>query len=575
MSTIVVTARVGRACVTLFAVACFALCAGVARGEPGEDPGQLSADQSEIAGDDTEYETAAPVPMSGSGAVAPGSYSTVLWPEEATGIADGIQVVHSTAANTFALTGGVIDDATGAPVAGAKATIWGLTNARPCTAKVGCLERMPADCEVNCPYSRSTSTDAKGTFAFIDMPNTYGGYLHLRVTAAGYGTYTLRNVSALDLDREHVAIVELNANVQEYDQAAPPHPAATFSAVARLVSAPAVAPLRARRAVEAAAFPSYPPIRGYASETRPPPVISVWMYPIGKDVRCPVQQLNKDGSPAGRVVVMPWRRYVLATMAGEIGGNAWKAMGNGQPTFGPVASTAAGETAHSFAWYFRKNSNVAPEPGADISNWFGEHQCTNPNLALDSDWNALLTSRIHTHRIATPGDPGTVIRASFANGSYNCPEDPRTPAGGDQYSQLGGKAWEEKCGKSSFATNGDWIFVVNRFYSSASVRESEKPKAPRTGFQRIPNGVWFEFHSLIGGYNVGWMYMLERSKSGDAGSWRQFKAVGFSSRLRDIRQDYKHFPDDDTCWYYRVRGWNPVGKSDAATFNNGNCIERG
>lgn len=148
-----------------------------------------------------------------------GSYTTEHWPEDATGAADGIDVVHSTASNTFALTGVVIDGATGEPVPGASAMIHGIKNAPPCAEP--CIPIDPNQCDFNCPFAASTTSDSKGAFAFINMPNTNGGYLHLTVNKTGYGSYTLEHVSAVELNNAHVVTVSLSGEAQMYDAGVP------------------------------------------------------------------------------------------------------------------------------------------------------------------------------------------------------------------------------------------------------------------------------------------------------------------------------------------------------------------
>jgi hypothetical protein len=544
-----------------------AVFAVAAAAEPEEDPGPVTGDQSEIVGDDTVYGTARPTPQSANGPAPTGTYTREHWPEDATGAADGIDVVHSTAPGTFALTGVVIDQATGESVPGASAIIHGTTFSPPCEEPCIPISR---------PFAVSTTSDSKGAFAFIHMPNAYGGQLHLTVNKQNYGTYTLENVSAVELNNAHVVTVALSSEAQMFDAGAP------RDENPERISADDGAPVESTTSfTQAANSPSYPSIRGYRSQTRPPPVISVWMYPIPRGVRCPIKQTNPDGSHKGGVWVAPWRQYLLATMAGEIGGTFPPSVG--RPTFGPVASAAVGEAIHSFAWWYRQRPNQAEQPGADISNTFQQHQCTNPALPLDSDWNRLLTSRIHNHRIARDGDPGSVYKAKYVDGRFECPDDSSiSEPSENRLGQKSTKAWEENCGRNNFDTNVDWQFLVNRWYSVASVRDSLKPIVPKTRFFHIPGGIWFEFHSIVGNRNVAWKYFLERSETGNPNTWRQFKVVGFENRLKDVRQEYKHFPGDGRCWFYRVRAWNPVGaqpesaaKTDAGQFNNGNCIRRG
>src|SRR3954463_5456500 len=93
------------------------------------------------------------------------SYPTEYWSTEETDTPNGAFIVTRTAPNTWAVTGVVSDDNTCAPISGA-------------TAKV-----------VSSSLNLATTTNADGTFAFVDLP--VGSRW-----AQSYGLFTGRNLRA-------------------------------------------------------------------------------------------------------------------------------------------------------------------------------------------------------------------------------------------------------------------------------------------------------------------------------------------------------------------------------------------
>jgi hypothetical protein len=89
----------------------------VAEGDPS------ASDQSGVTGDDSSPSPATASVVSPTGPAPTGSYTLDTWSSDASAADDGLSVVSSTSASTFALTGVVVDAATGAPVANAAVSL--------------------------------------------------------------------------------------------------------------------------------------------------------------------------------------------------------------------------------------------------------------------------------------------------------------------------------------------------------------------------------------------------------------------------------------------------------------------
>src|SRR5205085_11610623 len=106
------------------------------------------------------------------GAAPAGSYATELWSDEDTATPNGVNVVNSSAAGSFAVTGVVVDASTGQPVSGASVIL---------TRYDYCTNCPPACADPPCPpptIARSTlaTSDAAGGFAFINMASVTDQY---------------------------------------------------------------------------------------------------------------------------------------------------------------------------------------------------------------------------------------------------------------------------------------------------------------------------------------------------------------------------------------------------------------
>ena len=90
--------------------------------------------------------------------------------------ADGLQVVTSTAPGTYALTGVLVDGATGQQISGA------IVSLRVTACAPTFCARPASD-----GPEFSTTSDASGGFAFIDVP--VGAPSYISVTASGYDSF--------------------------------------------------------------------------------------------------------------------------------------------------------------------------------------------------------------------------------------------------------------------------------------------------------------------------------------------------------------------------------------------------
>lgn len=207
---------------------------------PEDDAGVAGADQSPATGDDTQPSPAAPQPVSPTGPVPPGSYTTEVWSSEDTGTVDGLRVVSSTAPATSALTGVVIDGTTSDPVPGATVT---LTRGSEVT---------------------STTTDGSGAYAFINMPP---GSYDIDVSKVGYGLFTLAN-AAFDADEKYQETASLLASDQLTD-------------------------MSQRGTVSPASAGTVSASDTYPSNFRPPPTLRVAMYTVERGGRR-VYSCDKD-----------------------------------------------------------------------------------------------------------------------------------------------------------------------------------------------------------------------------------------------------------------------------------------
>ena len=155
--------------VAAFAVVAFAGAVAAWAGAAG--------DSAQATPDNTVRTPGAPVPVSPTGPAPARSYATELLDEDETMSPDGQYAVASTAPGTYALTGVLVDD-TGPPIAGATVYLR-VTSCAP----TFCACPPKAGLEI------STTSDASGGFAFIDVPVNAPSYFS--VAAAGYESFEI------------------------------------------------------------------------------------------------------------------------------------------------------------------------------------------------------------------------------------------------------------------------------------------------------------------------------------------------------------------------------------------------
>ena len=224
------------------------------------ETGPLASDQTAETGDDTTSSPGNPQPMSPSGLVSFGSFTSDLWTGSETGTVDGLNVVSSTDSGTFALTGVALDASTGSAIQGATV---GLTDSGSTTT--------------------STTTDGSGSFAFINMPS---GVYGLSVNGSGYGSYQVLNYN-YESDTKSQVTAELDTSSQTYDESANPADSSLSTSSAAV---------------------------SYNSQTRVPPSIRVAF--VNRDSQC-----NRTSIPSNPVVRnYKWDFYVLHVLGPEVGG---------------------------------------------------------------------------------------------------------------------------------------------------------------------------------------------------------------------------------------------------------------
>jgi hypothetical protein len=233
--------------------------------DTGDEMGDPEPDTSAPISPDSDGTPATPQPVSPSGPLPAGSYSTELWTSDETGPDDGTNVVSSTASGTSALTGVVMDANSDALVPGATVRMASST------------------------ASTTTTSDASGAYAFANMP---AGTYTVTISAPGYGSYTLLN-SAFAGDQYYELTTTLDTSAQTFDEAAQ-------GASAQTSASP------------------YPFTLVY-SPTRTPPSVRVGIYPLNSDC-------SRAGSSYS-VVNLPWVYYLLRVADAEVIGNHYNQVG--------------------------------------------------------------------------------------------------------------------------------------------------------------------------------------------------------------------------------------------------------
>lgn len=540
-----------------------------------DTPGPPSADQNEPTEDATDYGSpSAPTPLTPSGPAPAGSYSTDLWSPEETDSPSGLQVVTSTAAGTFALTGIVVNENTSDPVQGATVC---LTNG---TGTLGTI-----------------TTSADGGFAFMNMPSPVApDSLTLAVTSSGLGSYTLTNVSS-DPDEMYQVTAYLDGSAQIWNDAT------------RLIG-PASAFTESTMSATNWKYPSNKYI---------PPSIRVAQYKLNSD--CGPQRDAQGNAIYLGTHRFRWRYYILRVAAGEIKGSGWPG-----GYFKQEATKANMAAIQGYAWYRRHNSLLGP-PYSGTGGASTAYDITNTNYSqcfvtgtVNTGVNSVPTPRnqwskwipdILATRITDGTSPGSIINAQYRGAN---PTHPCTPSDCDFYysltcqpnqnppfldpyfgafattpspdpvrddktrfSQLGAKGAEERCGQNNETTGflyDSWTGIVNYYYqligSVASGFPPPRPNNKSATVNSTTHSITFTFSSTVGTspVQVAWRYNLVRY--GD-GSYVSLCCSTKATQSADdpVRTSFSYTPPNRGCYKYKVRASNPNGYSQFVDFNGG------
>jgi carboxypeptidase family protein len=486
--------------------------------DDGDEMGPLESDQATAVADDDTTTPAAPQPMTPTGPAPPGSYTTDTWDGDATDTNDGLNVVSSTASGTTALTGYVEDDNSGSPVPGASVSM----SYRPCPT-----------CD---PVTTSTTSDAAGSYAFLNMPAPQ--IYTLTIAAMGFGTYMITNDSyAADETYEQTAA--LTASSQTYDATPEDTPDSGLT--------PDVSP----------------PGTAY-SQRRVPPSIIVQMYRLwphnSGHTYC--TRVDPSESPPNRNWSLPF--YVLHVTNSEIG------------FFGPnqTLTQAFMSAVQNFAWFHK--TLAGPFDVTDAADIYAG-QCFQAKEKIPRAryyaWLALLRAVSKNRIVDGSGNlRETPHRSGKDPGFCNAPPDVWAAHGGtaSQYGMLAHSLPTEPGGNAHCPIT-DWKTLALYYYpTNWSVVSGKRPPPPTTSFTRDSNtSITFHYHSLVYGRNVAWSFALQRKLTD---GWHTFKRTKWVPADRAVRDYYTLSGLPATCVKYRVFAANPVDGSLPSSFNGGVAI---
>jgi hypothetical protein len=509
----------------------------LAAGAPDEyDPPEddVYADQSAYSADDMQPDpSAAPRPTGPSGQAPPGSYTTETWDPEEVNADKGLDVVTSTAPSTWALTGVVIRETDGTPISGASVTFYRDLNPM--------IMARPDD---DAPLRISGTTDADGSFAFVNLPLSGARYWEtLTVAASGFGNYELQRMTNT-ADHTYQKTVELGASAQTYVEAT------------QSVSGASRASFSAATAA------------GYVSHRYPPPSIRVGEYkPL-----LPNCEIDLNNPPADYDVKRyPWDFYVLYVLDNEV-----------SPTWPTEAIKAVGQAVHSYAWFHTVNPGRAKD-GADVQNNSNQFQCfRHRNRKIDVAYRRVART-IFSHRVLDADN--AIGEARHEAGDPGCNSYPLQV---NNLAQLGAKDWAEDCG---LGDPGEWRDILNVYYSDPPipgrpgtgplhVADAFAPRRPnRVSYDNITAGqgkIKFFFRTIAGNSAgresaVGWAYQIDRCRTFPCGWSRVYgrPRSGFRRALPGVPTSATISAPFSFCYSYRVRAWSPIGWSPYTYFRGG------
>jgi Concanavalin A-like lectin/glucanases superfamily len=542
-------------------------CGDTGLGAPAENPcfsivwasdGIPSDNQDDPVDSDLANEAAASAEaISPSGPVSSDSYSTIVATSDETEMPSGISVVTSTADGTWALTGGVIDINSGAPISGASVQI---SYVQTCSS-----------CNPPPPPSPVTATaSSSGAFAFINMPLPPTDYAaQLTVTSSGYGTYTLTNL-VTEANNERTATVMLDADNQTWDDAIVPTSTSSSAGDSEYTIDNSL--LATIDDAKASGL--------YGSVRRIPPMIKVHEYSL----------LMPSCSQGSHDYHRHWYRtefYLLHVLRGESYA--------GWPEQAIKANMAAAE---NYAWYFmlktRDSSKAAltntslyqcfPRAATTSVKWMAQHPA-GPHWSswlhddVEKTWigpdDAVLETQFH----GAGGSGDLCPTGGYCYDAVTCGSTDFTDSVFDGLTipllnQWGSKKADEVCGNS-------WGGIIDHYFSAyGTVQTALKPPGPNmvqtNNFLTTAGHIVFKFGAFVGKFPVGWTYVVVRSSS-----YHGSGTIICCQRHNDLNDptgrafpqrklDYVPPADsrsvDNKCYYYRVQARNPSGKSTWVDF---------
>jgi hypothetical protein len=508
----------------------------LARGDPDEyDPTEddIYADQTAYGADDMDPDpSAAPRPRSPSGQAPAGSYTTETWDPEEVNADKGLDVVTSTAPSTWALTGIVMRETDGTPISGATVTFYRDLNPL--------IMARPDD---DPPLTVTVTTDADGSFAFVNLPVSGVRYWEsLTVAATGFGNYELQRMKNTS-GHTYQKTVELGASAETYVEATQSVGTASRASFSAATAA------------------------GYVSHRYPPPSIRVAEYkPLMSNC-----EIDLDNPPAYNVRRYPWDFYVLHVLGNEVS-SSW-------PT---EAIKAVGQAVHSYAWFHTVNPGRAIG-GADVQNNSNQFQCfRHKNRKIDVAYRRVART-IFSHRLLDANN--AIAEARHEAGVAGCNSYASQT---NNLAQLGAKDWAEDCG---LGDPGEWRDILNVYYSDPPipnvpgtgplhVADAFAPRRPnRVSYDNITAGqgnIKFFFRTIAANSAgresaVGWAYQIDRCRTYPCGWSRVYgrPRSGFRRAIGGVPTSVTINDPLSFCYSYRVRAWSPIGWSPYTYFRGG------
>ncbi|HEX8085453.1 MAG TPA: carboxypeptidase regulatory-like domain-containing protein [Solirubrobacteraceae bacterium] len=364
------------------------------------DQDASALDQSGRGGSDvTEPAPASATPIDGGGGsgafAASATTPTETWRADEVDNDTGLRVLSATAAGTYALTGVVIREDTGAAVSGATVT----------------LSEQCSGCQL-----LTATSNASGAFAFVNV--RIGTSPRLTVQATGFGTYTLNNL-ARSSNETYQATIALRSSPKTYDDSAragdgPPATAAQTS--------------------------------GYDSAARVPPEIAVAEW------RARTGDCDRSGD-AYDIRRYRWPYYVLHVMKAEIQG-AFPSPTIATP-FHRTAAKAMASAIQNYGWFYRRNAGQGRAPtGADVDNT-NTFQCFTHGT-VPNKWRRWVRDVINERIVASDG---SILEGKHLAGTYDCTEGGVHAPDGGTMSQLGAKRLDEECGFDNWRSIAEYYYA--------------------------------------------------------------------------------------------------------------------